>query len=1100
MTQWQLILNNLKYYWRSHLAVLAGAMVSCAIIVGALSVGDSVRFSLKQSALERLGGIHTIMNSENRFIRSTLAQEISKDVGSNVASVLRIGGVGINPNQSLRANNIQVLGVDKSFWQFSNKKASYVLADENHVVINQSLANYLAINKGDELLLRIEKPDDLPRDAPLSEDQEIILAIRLVVQDVIKPDDLANFNLQANQVVPMNAFVNLSWLGKQIEQVDRSNLLLIGQSQKNIPNDYDAVFRKHFSLDDAKIEIREDKKNSRLELRSKRIFIEPGLSEPAKKVSSATPIFSYFVNNLNHKDKKTPYSIVASVDSNDNTLYHDKNIKNNEIHISQWLAEDLGATIGDPIVIKYFVMDMMRKLIEKERQFTVSAIYDDQDVFSDRTLMPDFPGISDSENCRDWDPGIPINLEDIRDKDEVYWDDYRGTPKAVISFESAQEIWGNRFGGMTAIRYDVSQISKEQLEKEILAKIQPKDLGFHFQPVRDQAFNATTQGMDFGQLFIGFSFFIIVSSVILLALLFALGIEQRQSQTGLFLSIGLGDKTIKYIYLVEGFMLGIIGSIAGSFIGVFYTKGLIYGLTTVWSDAIAKAPIQFYMEPRSMIIGIVSSILIILFSIWLVVRKQLKQTAGSLIGNNDAMKLLTNKSNYVSKIIGVICILLALVLLGMNGFQVDHKNAGVFFGVGGIMLLACLCFGQAYLKAQLTKASKTLITFSGFSIRNTTRRQGRSMAVIILLACGSFIVLAVAANRHDLVEGAFQRNSGTGGFAFYAQSALPLFHDLNDPDRQEDSGMNTEMYQNVSYVQGRTKQGDDASCLNLNRAQVPKLMGVNPDQLAQRHSFKFLKTTEKSDPALGWNLLSQDYGDNVVPAIGDMNTIRWSLGKSVDARLQYTDEKGRTFDILIVGMIGNSILQGQLVISEDDFIRKFPSASGYQQFLIDAPFDKLSELEKQLAWDLQDIGMDVQKSVTRLTAFNAVENTYLSIFQILGGFGLLLGSAGLAVVVMRNVLERRSEFGIMRAFGYTISDLYKLVLYEHWFLLVMGILFGVISAVVAVLPSLVSNNTDVPYISILITFVIIFLSGLFWVALASRWAIKGPLLDSIRNE
>ena len=54
-------------------------------------------------------------------------------------------------------------------------------------------------------------------------------------------------------------------------------------------------------------------------------------------------------------------------------------------------------------------------------------------------------------------------------------------------------------------------------------------------------------------------------------------------------------------------------------------------------------------------------------------------------------------------------------------------------------------------------------------------------------------------------------------------------------------------------------------------------------------------------------------------------------------------------------------------------------------------------------------GLEVNLAAVRLDEFNAVQNTYLQIFQLLGGLGLLLGSVGLGVVVLRNALERRAE-------------------------------------------------------------------------------------------
>ena len=55
--------------------------------------------------------------------------------------------------------------------------------------------------------------------------------------------------------------------------------------------------------------------------------------------------------------------------------------------------------------------------------------------------MPDFPGVADAEDSADWDAGMPLDLDQIRDKDEEYWDDYKGAPKAFIALEA-----GGRMG------------------------------------------------------------------------------------------------------------------------------------------------------------------------------------------------------------------------------------------------------------------------------------------------------------------------------------------------------------------------------------------------------------------------------------------------------------------------------------------------------------------------------------------------------------------------------------------------------------------------------------------------------------------------------
>jgi hypothetical protein len=54
-----LLARNLKWYWRTNLAVLLGVATAAAVLGGALLVGDSVRASLRDLVLARLGNTST---------------------------------------------------------------------------------------------------------------------------------------------------------------------------------------------------------------------------------------------------------------------------------------------------------------------------------------------------------------------------------------------------------------------------------------------------------------------------------------------------------------------------------------------------------------------------------------------------------------------------------------------------------------------------------------------------------------------------------------------------------------------------------------------------------------------------------------------------------------------------------------------------------------------------------------------------------------------------------------------------------------------------------------------------------------------------------
>ena len=240
--------------------------------------------------------------------------------------------------------------------------------------------------------------------------------------------------------------------------------------------------------------------------------------------------------------------------------------------------------------------------------------------------------------------------------------------------------------------------------------------------------------------------------------------------------------------------------------------------------------------------------------------------------------------------------------------------------------------------------------------------------------------------------------------------------------------------------------------------------------------------------------------DGTIPVVGDTNTVVWSLGKKLGDTLDYVDDRGETHRLRIVGVLANSVLQGGLILSEDNFTRLFPSQSGYQIFLVDAPAASEKAIGAELTRGLEDVGLSIAPAWDRLAAFNTVENTYLSIFAVLGGLGLLVGSMGLGVIVLRNVLERRGELALLRAVGLRAPALRRLVFGEHALLLALGLFVGVASALIAVLPALRSPGANVPYLSLAATLLAVLVSGLVWTWAATALALRAPLLSALRNE
>ncbi len=1103
MTRALLAVAGLRHHWRLYLGSLLGAVIASAILVGALAVGDSVKESLRRMALSRLGETTVAVHAADRFFTLALAEAVGRELGAPAAAVTLLKGMASQPDGSARAPRVQVSGVDANFWKLGST-SNPLAGGSDRLALNERLARRLGAVVGGEVLLRIEKPSLLSRDAPLSTVEDAGVSVRGVVAAVLKDSDFGRFSLEANQIPPYAAFLDRETLNRAIDLKARANTLLVGTGSAGPPTleAANAALWKHWRVADVSLEVRRVAATREIELRTDRVFLdEPVGTAAVGAAPGGRGILTYFVNGLRSGDRSTPYSTVASLNGSPLPA----GMRDDEIAVNSWLAKDLGLTPGSQLTLDYYVVGPLRKLEERKATFRVHSVLPLAGAAADRDLMPDFPGVSESENCRDWKPGIPVELSRIRDTDEAYWDIHKGTPKAFITLAAGQKLWNNRFGNLTAVRYRPEE-TEANVEACVRQAVNPATVGLFFNPVREQALAAGAQSLDFGQLFIGFSFFLIGAALLLMSLLFALGIEQRCQEIGLLLAVGWTPRQVRILLLQEGAGIAALASAAGAVLGTLYTRGVVAGLGTVWSGAVSGSSLVYHAELATVVGGGVASFLVACGSIWLVVRGQAKTPARELMSSaSDSMVAAPVRTTRrrIAAPVGLPTALISGVAgigMALAGFVAPHEQAaGLFFGAGAGLLIAGIAVGRLLL-SRLEQGGSARLSLRAMGARNISRRAGRSLSVVALLASGSFLVVAIGANRHDPAdpEVARRRTSGTGGFTVYAESSLPIHQDLNQEDGRNAYGLDSEDLAGAAIAPFRVRPGDEASCLNLNRAQAPRLLGIDPRLLADRGAFSFAATHGNAENP--WLLLDSDQPDGAIPVIGDENTLLWSLGKSVGDTLSVTDDRGDVLKLRVVGMVGNSVFQGSLLLSEKPFMQHFPSVSGYQGFLIDAPPDRVKQVTDVLSEALVDVGFDPMPAGERLALFAEVENTYLSIFAVLGGFGLLLGSAGLGVVVLRNVLERRSELALLRAVGFRSRTVQWLVFSEHSLLLAIGIAVGVGSALIAVLPSLTSMGAEVPVQTLSLTLLAVVAVGALSAAGATRAALSGSLMGSLRSE
>jgi putative ABC transport system permease protein len=1133
----QLLKRSLAYYWQTNLVVVLGVAIAVSVLAGALLIGESVRGSLRDLSSQRLGKTDDLISSAG-FFREQLAADLEQR-GQFVADgigvtcpLIALEGMVVHEASKRRAGDVKVYGVNDRFWKF-NGVAGVTSPQNREVLLSQSLASELGSGPGDSLLLRLEKPSDIPIESLHGRKEDPGRTIRLTVNGALTGESLGEFSLQPQHGTVRAVFVSLSFLQKELEQNGRINTILVARfsgtqpakQQESIAN----LLKNKATLEDLGLTLRTLNNQQSISLETSSKIINDHVTNAAREAARAlslrtVPVLSYLANGINAGDRSIPYSLVTGLD--DDTLAKlapaaQQSSPHPPIILNEWAARDLKVKPGDTVSLEYYLWHEDGRLETKKADFQLSAIVPIAGLAADRDLVPEYPGITGSESLSDWDPPFPINLEQVRKEDEDYWHQYRTTPKAFIPLSTAQKLWQTRFGNLTSIRVEAppNQLTPEVVEnyrKNLRKSLDPALLGIQVVPVREQGLAASRGATDFGEYFLYFSFFLVVSALMLTTLFFKLGIEQRAREIGTLQAIGFSDKTIRRLFLTEGMLLAGIGSLLGLVGAIAYAAFLMYALRTWWVGAVGTTSLTLHISWLWLVLGAVAGVVAAVVCIYVTLRRLGRSSTRSLLAGSIAREESSRKGakaqrkSYLGafapwreQLLGFSSTSLGLALLAAGFFQLIPR-AAAFFGGGVVLLVAGICFLSSWLK----KEGKGIHGSGWWSIarlgfRNATYRPGRTVLCITLIASAAFIIVAVDLFRRSGAS-ASDKKSGTGGFPILAESLLPVVHDANTLAGRESLNLNNvndnALLQDVRLVNFRVRPGDDTSCLNLYQPRNPKIVAP-PESFMRENRFTFQSSLaasneEKENP---WLLLNRKLENGAVPVIGDANSLTYVLHLSVGDEL-VIDHPNGPLRLRIVGALSDSIFQSELLLSEQNFLRLFSEQEGYRLFLVDVPQARAAQVSTALEDQLSDFGFDVVSTEERLANFHRVENTYLSTFQMLGGLGLALGTLGMGAVLLRNVFERRKELALLRAVGYNSSHFAAMVITENVLMLCCGLAVGFVCALLAIAPVLFERGGRLPNISLGLLLLAVLLSGAAASLVATLAALRSPLLPSLRAE
>ena len=1112
----QLIVRGLTYYWRTHVAVVLGVATAVAVLAGALLVGDSVRGSLRDLVLARLGHTDHVLASAN-FFREALADDLRQEDGfgdtfADVAPLIIAQGFVTAQASGRTVAQVRVYGVDDRFWRFHHASGTTGPAARD-AFISPALAAQLEASDGSALLVRVARPTDLPLESLFAQKDGLGRTLRLTVSRILSMDSLGEFALDAQQGEVRAVFVPLTRLQQEIEVPGRVNAVLVSAGA-NRPADATARLtrwaRRRTTLEDVGLRVGVVPATGQVAVTS-----DAGVLDDAHVAVVTTslgdglrghPLFTYLANTMRVGDHELPYALVSAIDleavAPASAIAPTASSDGDGIVLNEWAAEALAARVGDALTLEYYAWEEPGQLATRSHAFAVRAIV--PIAAGDRDMAPRFPGISDSPTLDAWDPPFPVDLSRVRPRDEDYWSRHRTTPKAFIPIAVGQRLWGTRYGATTALRVDVPPGQSAEAVRDALAarlrdSFDPFALGLTVRDVRAEGTGASRGATDFGEYFLYFSFFLVVSALLLASLFFKLGVEQRVREVGLLRAVGFEARDVRRVFITEGLVLAVAGSLLGVVGAVGYAAAIMAALRTWWVDAVGTTALTLHVSPVSLVSGAVGGVVAAVACIAWTLRSLGHLSERSLLAGEVSMQPTATTGRRLPLAAGALA-LVGAVLLGA-GAAGAFAAEGAFFGAGFALLGAALCAAGVLLRRRTSRvlggAGWRALARLGW--RNATYRPGRSVLSMAVIASATFILVSVDAFRRGdlLTDGG--RATGTGGYAVLVETLLPVVRDPNS--RQGRDALNLFALDASTRIEPfRLLPGDDASCLNLYAPVNPRIVAPRDAFLDEgRFAFQDSLASTDAERANPWLLLRRTEPDGAIPVVADANSMAYVLHRRLGDEIVLA-RGGAPIRLRLVASLRDSIFQGELVMSEPNFARAFPNQEGYRVLLVESASD-VRTLSTTLEDAMVDLGADAIGTSERLARYHRVENTYLSTFQTLGGLGLLLGTVGLATVLLRNVLERRRELALLGAVGFERRQILGLVLAENVLLLCGGLLIGAVCAGLAIAPAVAERGGRVPMTSggaLLLGGVL--LVGVLSSVAAMGAATRAPLLASLRSE
>ena len=998
----RLIRKNIFLYKPFYRLIAVAVVVAVAVIVGSLVVGDSVRGTLLQRVDERLGNTETIIFSRQSFMHESIIDPLrhSREGGNLIADGLRVKPAMTTRGILLMDGFVSVSGrlIPVMVWGVDDLDI-----EKGQAKINRALHNEIAsaslnnrASPAQSIVLRLPAAGIVPSGSMFVTDV-YTTSLRLELSDILSVEQGGNISLQNEQIVPFNIFVNRPELAETMEVCEKINVIL---SDRIISRDEFAE-AWNYQISGLNVTTRH------CELQSSEAIHETVNCFATLTMTTITS------DRIFIQDQVVETLMKDDISANRLFAYLANSIRKNEISIPYSFITAVDFYDGQPLNPNEVILsDYAARRLNARIGDTISISYFVSQRF--RTLSVDsvFLRVSrivpisqlqaDSELRADF-PGLS-NVESCAD-----WNSDLPINMGLITDER-EEFWQRYKNTPKAIvpyatlapRWEnvfgnatALQISDANRLKDLTHEMFDITLIYP----RETAIFAAKSGVDFSSLFLSLGFFIIISAMMLMVVPLSEMLFRRRKELSLLKAIGFSNKRILRVLWREINPVVWVSAIGGVIAGLLYTSLVLFLLGTVWQGATHTEGFRMFPDFLTTLTGLVFAVVLSLSLVYFVIRK------GTVASTNSATGT------------------------GVRSLSLSKRPQPA----------PLLTFFRLIKSSILYKKKQALLSF-------------------VTLACGVLIVFSVGLNRQGFADSS-QIRTATGGFALWAETSVPIFHNIQTEDGRSRLGL-MNLSNNAHVLQLLKYRADDASCLNLNRVETPNVLGIDMIDL-KNSDFRITQTIfdvprnkrrhcrlDSQSPRYGIPAYAgmaekmQTTHNGLIPALVDETVLRWTLGRRLGDTLVYMGERGDTVLIQLAGTIDNSIFQGYILIDKNLFSEIWSEISGSEIMLVNVPENEIESTKMLLSQALHMFGIRVTTTNERMRLFYSVTDTYLTIFLTLGGLGLLLGIFSFIIVVRKNLLARTKEITLYRSLGFGEKRLQSLLYKENIIIPLSAIFMG----------------------------------------------------------